>query len=77
VYAKATNKVFLNNQPNSPFLPYNEILYVSIIDISPSMITQVMEIRKHTNKNNLKYMREMEEDLQYSMEATTFLDKYY
>lgn len=36
-----------------------------------------MEIRNLTKNQSMKYIREVEEDLQYSMEVTALLDKYY
>ncbi|EAR91683.1 hypothetical protein TTHERM_00394560 (macronuclear) [Tetrahymena thermophila SB210] len=70
-------KIFMNVDPKNPFVGYNEVLLINIYDVSQNMIKQVMELRKQNKDKSFKYMRELEEDLSYSMEATIFLEKYY
>ncbi|KAL4455852.1 hypothetical protein ABPG74_003262 [Tetrahymena malaccensis] len=70
-------RIFMNVDPQNPFIGYNEILLINIYDISQNMIKQVMELRKQNKDKSSKYIKELEEDLSYSMEATIFLEKYY
>ncbi|KAL4484287.1 hypothetical protein ABPG72_006398 [Tetrahymena utriculariae] len=70
-------KIFMNIDPKNPFIGFNEVLLINIYDISQNMIKQVMELRKQNKDKSSKYIKELEEDLSYSMEATIFLEKYY
>ncbi|KAL4444419.1 hypothetical protein ABPG74_016712 [Tetrahymena malaccensis] len=67
----------IDQDSQNPFLGYNQVLFINCYEIDESVVKNLISLRyKHKEEIN-ESLKELEEDLYYSMEANIFLQKYY